>query len=120
MLGDMPHNRRAHAITADVVGVVITLGKHVAVVQSHEPHRAATAGATSLYSLRPPGLPDATTRPPVCEDSPLHRQNDLGALALRPVFVGAGAPIQVPTTLLPLLVVSDTFLRLNGDMRVGM
>jgi hypothetical protein len=32
MLGDMPHDRHAHAITTDMVGVAIALRKPVVVV----------------------------------------------------------------------------------------
>ena len=41
MLGDMPHDGRAHAIATDMVGVVIALRKHVIFVQPHEPRRFA-------------------------------------------------------------------------------
>jgi hypothetical protein len=37
VLGDMPHDRRAHAGAADVVGVVIALRKRVIVAEAHEP-----------------------------------------------------------------------------------
>ena len=91
----MPHDRHAHAVAADVIGVVIALGKQVIVVQSHEPRRFARRQQARPHCL-PFNHQDYLTRGAARWRAKTARhivETNLCALALDPVFVWAGAPI---------------------------
>ena len=91
VLGYMPYDRYAHAVAADMISLVVAVGKHVIVVQPHEPcsfarRQQCVTGPSSLERLR---LPDAMSRRPECEDSlPRHRSEPLPAVALIPFWSG--------------------------------
>ena len=41
VLGNMSYNGHTHAVAADMVSVIIAVGKHVVVIQTHEPRSFA-------------------------------------------------------------------------------
>src|ERR1700735_4492469 len=118
----MPHDRHAHAVAADVVGVGIALGKQVIVLQSHEARRFARRQQARPHCL-PFNHQDYLTRRAArrrAKTACYVVETNLGAPTLDPVFVGRVRLYTVPTTLWPLLTASDTFLRLSSDIRLRM